>query len=112
MAGPAGKKGVAQSKAKAAATSKSLVAFRAGERSSAAKATGRSNAKRVVSPPKKGPTVGDAAGAVGRFANEVSANVRGALKRSPGLQAPHIEGTLKNMPKGGVMGVVKKSTRR
>jgi hypothetical protein len=73
-----------------------LVKFRAGERASTQKPTGRSNAKKVVTPAKRGATVGDAMKAVGKFAGEVNSNIHGALKNSsPGLQSKGIDNVMK-----------------
>jgi len=93
-------KGAPTLNVKKAGQSISAATFRAGERASAAKATGRSNAKRVV---VRGPTVGGAANAVGKAVSDAAwgANkgVQGALKSSPGLRSKGIENVMKLQPK-------------
>jgi len=84
----------------------SLRSYRAGERASAEKPTGRSTATSVrrkapglTAPPQKGATVGSALGAGKRFLNEVNTNIQGALKLSPGLRSKGIENVMKLPPK-------------
>lgn len=98
-----------------------MVAFRAGERASAAKSpqarkagpatpskslrTGPGKAPGLALKAKRGATVGDGLNAIGKFVGEVGANVS---KSIPSRGASGIvPDTMKKLPKGGVMGKIK-----
>jgi hypothetical protein len=98
-------KSTATGRAKKAAESKSLIAFRAGERASAKRAYGPPAPKRIKNTPKpgSGPTVGGAIEGISRGIGDAvrgaNSAIQGALNASPGLRSKGIDNVMKLPPK-------------